>query len=130
MRRLQSRPDEERSIMPTANVTMRVREAAPRVRVIDIEGEITGFSEKEINAAHEEAAEGGVDAVVLNFEGLEYMNSGGIGLLVTTLIRAQRSGHRLMAYGLTDHYCQIFSLTRLDEAIEIFDDESAALAAV
>ena len=37
--------------MPTANVTMRVREAAPRVRVIDIEGEITGFSEKEINAA-------------------------------------------------------------------------------
>lgn len=116
--------------MPTANVTMSVREAAPRVRVIDIEGEITGFSEKEISAAHEEAAEGGVDAVVLNFEGLDYMNSGGIGLLVTTLIRAQRSGHRLMAYGLTDHYCQIFSLTRLDEAIEIFDDEQAALAAV
>jgi anti-sigma B factor antagonist len=116
--------------MPTANVTMTVREAAPKVRVIDITGEITGFTEKEISAAHEEASQGSVDAVVLNFEGLEYMNSGGIGLLVTTLIRAQRSGHRLMAYGLTDHYCQIFSLTRLDEAIEIFDDESSALAAV
>ena len=116
--------------MPTANVTMNVREATDRVRVIDISGEITGFSEKEISNAHEEASEGGVDAVVLNFEGLDYMNSGGIGLLVTTLIRAQRSGHRLMAYGLTDHYCQIFSLTRLDEAIEIFDDETAALAAV
>jgi anti-sigma B factor antagonist len=35
-----------------------------------------------------------------------------------------------MAYGLTDHYRQIFALTRLDEAIEIFDDEAAALAAV
>ncbi len=116
--------------MPTANVTMTVREAAPKVRVIDITGEITGFTEKEISAAHEEASQGAVDAVVLNFEGLEYMNSGGIGLLVTTLIRAQRSGHRLMAYGLTDHYCQIFSLTRLDEAIEIFDDEPSALAAV
>ena len=116
--------------MPTANVTMTVREATPTVRVIDITGEITGFSEKEISAAHDEASQGGVAAVVLNFEGLEYMNSGGIGLLVTTLIRAQRSGHSLMAYGLTDHYCQIFSLTRLDEAIEIFDDESSALAAV
>ena len=116
--------------MPTANVTMTVREATPTVRVIDITGEITGFTEKEISAAHDEASQGGVDAVVLNFEGLEYMNSGGIGLLVTTLIRAQRSGHRLMAYGLTDHYTQIFSLTRLDEAIEIFDDESSALAAV
>ncbi|HSJ85283.1 MAG TPA: STAS domain-containing protein [Acidimicrobiia bacterium] len=116
--------------MPTANVTMTVREATPRVRMIDIVGEITAFSEKEISNAHEEASRGGVDAVVLNFEGLDYMNSGGIGLLVTTLIRAQRSGHRLMAFGLTDHYRQIFSLTRLDEAIEIFDDEKAALDAI
>jgi anti-sigma B factor antagonist len=116
--------------MPTANTTMNVREVTPRVRVIDISGEITAFSEKEISSAHEEAAKGGVEAVVLNFEGLEYMNSGGIGLLVTTLIRAQRNGHRLMAYGLTDHYSQIFSLTRLDEAIEIYDDEAGALAAV
>jgi anti-sigma B factor antagonist len=67
--------------------------------------------------------------VILNFTGLEYMNSGGIGLLVTTLIRAQRSGQTLSAYGLTDHYRQIFSLTRLDEAIGIFDDEPSALAA-
>jgi len=116
--------------MPTANVTMTVRDATPRVRVIDIAGEITSFSEKEISSAHEEAARGGVDAVVLNFEDLEYMNSGGIGLLVTTLIRAQRSGHRLMAYGLTDHYRQIFSLTRLDEAIELYDTEATALGAI
>jgi anti-sigma B factor antagonist len=129
MRRLRLQPGEERE-MPTANVTMTVREATPRVRIIDIVGEITSFSEKEISSAHEEAAGGGVDAVVLNFEGLDYMNSGGIGLLVTTLIRAQRSGHRLMAFGLTDHYRQIFSLTRLDEAIEIFDDEKAALDAI
>ena len=116
--------------MPTANVTMTGRDAAPRVRVIDIEGEITSFSEKEITNAHEEASKGGVDAVVLNFEGLDYMNSGGIGLLVTTLIRAQRNGHRLMAFGLTDHYRQIFSLTRLDEAIEIHDSERSAVEAV
>ena len=115
--------------MPTTNLTMTVREAGDRVRVIDISGEITSFSEPEITSAHEKAAEGGVDAVILNFEGLQYMNSGGIGILVTTLIRAQRSGHRLLAFGLTDHYRQIFSLTRLDEAIEIFDDEAAALNA-
>jgi len=114
----------------TANLTMTVRDAAPGVRVVDISGEITAFSEKEISAAHDEAAAGGVKAVILNFDGLEYMNSGGIGLLVTTLIRAQRSGHRLMAFGLSEHYRQIFSLTRLDEAIEIHDDEAAALAAV
>ena len=115
--------------MTTTNLTMRVRDAGEGVRVIDIEGEITSFSEKEIATAHDEAGDG-ARAVILNFEGLEYMNSGGIGLLVTTLIRAQRTGHTLSAYGLSDHYRQIFALTRLDEAIAIYEDEDAALAAV
>ena len=35
----------------------------------------------------------------------------------------------MLACGLTDHYRQIFELTRLDEAISIHDDEAAALAA-
>lgn len=115
--------------MQTTNLTMNIREVADAVRVIDIHGEITAFSDKEIGEAHDKAGDG-ARAVILNFTGLQYMNSGGIGLLVTTLIRAQRAGHALMAFGLTDHYRQIFSLTRLDEAIAIFDDEKAAIAAV
>lgn len=112
--------------MPTANLTMDIRQVGDGVRVIDIDGEITSFSEKEIASAHEKAGDGAT-AVILNFTDLEYMNSGGIGLLVTTLIRAQRAGHALRAYGLTDHYRQIFSLTRLDEAIGIYDDEETAV---
>jgi anti-sigma B factor antagonist len=66
---------------------------------------------------------------VLNFSGLDYMNSGGIGLLVTLLVRAKRQKQQLLAYGLSDHYRQIFELTRLDDAIGIHDDESTALVA-
>ena len=71
----------------------------------------------------------GAKAVILDFSGLEYMNSGGIGLLVTLLVRAQRGSSRLLATGLSEHYRQILALTRLDEAIEIHDDEAAAIAA-
>ena len=71
----------------------------------------------------------GTRSIVLDFSDLEYMNSGGIGLLVTLLVRAQRGGQGLHAIGLTDHYRQILALTRLDEAIGIHDDEGAALAA-
>jgi anti-sigma B factor antagonist len=112
--------------MGTANLTMDIREVADGVRVIDVAGEITAFSEQEISEAHEKAGNGAT-AVILNFENLDYMNSGGIGLLVTTLIRAQRSGHALRAYGLSDHYRQIFNLTRLDEAIGIYENEAAAV---
>jgi anti-sigma B factor antagonist len=67
--------------------------------------------------------------IVLGFDALEYMNSSGIGLLVTLLVRAQRNHQRILAYGLSDHYRQIFELTRLDEVIAIHDSEAAAMAA-
>jgi anti-sigma B factor antagonist len=115
--------------MPEAKIEMSVRRASPTVSVIDITGEVTAFAEPVLTQAFEEAAGDGVDAVVLNFADMDYMNSGGIGLLVTTLIRANRNNQQMRAFGLTEHYRQILSLTRLDEAIAIFDDESAAVGA-
>jgi len=50
-------------------------------------------------------------------------------MLVTLLVRANRQRQKLLAYGLNEHYRQIFELTRLDEAIGIHADEDAAIAA-
>jgi anti-anti-sigma factor len=97
--------------------------------ILRIVGDVTSASEGDLMAAYGLAVANGATAVVLDFSRLDYMNSGGIGLLVTLLVRAQRSGGRLVATGLSEHYRQIFSLTRLDEAIEITDDEAAAVAA-
>jgi anti-sigma B factor antagonist len=116
--------------MPDAATTFAVREASEEVRVIDIKGDITAASEDVLMDAYGRASEDGVRVIVLSFEGLEYMNSGGIGLLVTLLVRAQRQRQRVLAYGLSDHYRQIFELTRLDEAVGIHDNEDDALAAV
>jgi anti-sigma B factor antagonist len=101
---------------------------AASATILRIHGEITGASEAALMEAYGQAAPG-VRAVVLDFGGLQYMNSGGIGLLVTLLVRAQRAGQRLYAIGLSEHCREILALTRLDEAIDIHDDESAALAA-
>jgi anti-sigma B factor antagonist len=95
--------------------------------ILRISGEITGGSEPALMGAYAQA--GDAKSIVLDFAKLEYMNSGGIGLLVTLLVRTQRAGQRLLAVGLSEHYKQILALTRLDEAIDIHDDEGAALAA-
>jgi anti-sigma B factor antagonist len=116
--------------MTEAKVTMDVRPASDSTSIIDVSGEITSFAENMLMDAYTQASSGGAKSIILNFEGLEYMNSGGIGLLVTMLIRANRQEQTLLAYGLTDHYQQIFELTRLNEAIQIYDNEAEALAAV
>jgi anti-sigma B factor antagonist len=101
---------------------------ATNATILRIHGDVTGDSERALMDAYAQVRPG-VRAVVLDFSDLEYMNSGGIGLLVTLLVRAQRAGQRLHATGLSEHYRQILALTRLDEAIEVHDDERAALAA-
>jgi anti-sigma B factor antagonist len=115
--------------MPQANLTLDVRKHDERVSVIDIRGEMTGYAEDALMAAYNDASSGKTQAIILNFSDLEYMNSSGIGLLVTLLIRVQRQRQQLLAFGLNDHYQQIFALTRLNEAIGIYPDETAALAA-
>ena len=105
-----------------------VRVVRDGMSVIEIGGEITRESEQALQDAYERAARGAT-TIILSFDRLEYMNSSGIGLLVTLLVRAKRNHQRILACGLSDHYRQIFELTRLDEVISIHDSEDDAIAA-
>jgi anti-sigma B factor antagonist len=116
--------------MSNVKVTMNVRMVNKATSVLDIHGEINAFAENVLMDAYTQATSQGAKNIVLNFTGLEYMNSSGIGLLVTLLVRANRQKQRLVACGLTEHYQQIFELTRLNEAITIFQTEAEALAAL
>jgi anti-sigma B factor antagonist len=116
--------------MTQDTAVMEVHLAGDELGVITVRGDVTAGSEDALMDAYTRAAEGSPRAILLDFSALEYMNSGGIGLLVTLLVRANRAKQRLLACGLNDHYRQIFELTRLDEAISIFTNEAEALAAV
>jgi anti-sigma B factor antagonist len=116
--------------MSQAKATLTLRKIDDTFSVINILGEITAAAEKDLMDVYNRATQAGAKVLLLNFSGLDYMNSSGIGLLVTLLIRMKRQGQRLMAYGLSDHYRQIFQLTRLDEAISICTSEQEAMALV
>lgn len=115
--------------MAPVKLDITTRKINAKTSILDIRGEVTGSAESILMAAYAEATAAGAQAIILNFDGLEYMNSSGIGLLVTLLIRIQREKQRLLAFGLSDHYRQIFDLTQLDKAIGIHPTEAAALAA-
>ena len=113
--------------MPKPQVTISVRKVSNATAVLDIQGEVTGFAEDVLMDAYNRASEQGAHIIALNFSRLDYMNSSGIGLLVTLLVRVQRQKQQLRAFGLSEHYQQIFELTRLNEAIGIYDAEALAV---
>jgi anti-sigma B factor antagonist len=115
--------------MSQANLAIDARQVDERTSVLDIRGEVTAAAEEALMAAYATASTVTTRTIVLNFDALEYLNSGGIGMLVTLLVRANRQRQRLLACGLSQHYRQIFELTRLDEAIIIHESETDALAA-
>ena len=97
--------------------------------VIDLEGEIDGFADDSLNAAYSEAEAQAPSAILLNFSDVSYINSTGIALIVGLLARARKSHRRLLTCGLSDHYQEIFRITRLSDFMSIYPDEASALVA-
>ena len=98
------------------------------VPVIDLDGEINAFSEEELNAAYTKATAPQPASVLLNFSGVDYINSTGIALIVGLLAQARKASVRVITFGLSDHYDEVFKITRLSDFMTICPDEKSALA--
>ena len=107
--------------------TASVREMNGMV-VIDLNGEINAFADQELNAAYIRAEAHDTGTIALNFQQVGYINSTGIALIVGLLARARKAGRRMAVYGLSDHYLEIFQITRLADFMNIYSDESSLVA--
>jgi anti-anti-sigma factor len=111
---------------------MTLRELEVKVRqrdglaVIDLTGDVNSSAEAVLDAGYAEAAAAGSD-IALNFAGVDYINSTGIALIVGVLAKARKSGIKVRAFGLSEHYRGIFEITRLSDFMTITDDEDGAL---
>jgi anti-anti-sigma factor len=73
-------------------------------------------------------ADGDPATVVLDFAAVQYINSTGIALIVSVLARARAHGRKVVASGLSDHYREIFDITRLSDFIELFPSLDGAVS--
>ena len=97
------------------------------VAVLALNGELNAAADDELNGAYEQAIAADPKTVLLNFDGVSYINSTGIALIVGLLAEARKSDRKIMACGLSDHYKEIFEITRITDFVSIFDDEHAAV---
>jgi anti-sigma B factor antagonist len=96
--------------------------------IIDLTGEINAFADQELNAIYDQAEASEATTIALNFSNVDYINSTGIALLVGLLAQAMKAHRKMAAYGLTEHYIEIFQITRLADFIKIYPDEASLLA--
>lgn len=96
---------------------------------IDLAGDINAFAEEALNRVYNEAEQLNNPTIVLNFTRVDYINSTGIALIVSLLARARKNHRSLVVCGLSEHYLEIFQITRLADFMTIYPDETSALQA-
>jgi anti-sigma B factor antagonist len=125
--------------MSNAHVSINIRKVDDKTSVIAMTGELSAVDEPALMEAYMQACTANVTApgdatlvfpttIIFNFDELDYLNSSGIGLLITLLLRMRRQRQRMCVVGLSEHIQHVFAVTRLDAAIPIFDTEADALA--
>lgn len=116
--------------MSQATLTLTVRPINIATSIIDIQGDLSANAENALMEAYAQASNATTLVIILNFTGLTYMNSSGIGLIVKLLIHSNRRHQKLLCYGLSEHYQHIFTLTRLSEVLKTYATENEALTAI
>jgi anti-anti-sigma factor len=110
--------------MTTAvEVTVDVRDGAA---TLWLAGDVDREAGAAFDRAYGEAAAAGATSLTLDFAAVPYINSTGIALIVGLLGRARAAGVPVTARRLTDHYREIFEITRLSDFMTI---EAGARAA-
>ena len=95
-----------------------VRQVGNNATII-MSGEINGRADPALDNAYSEAEQLAPETVTLDFTAVDYINSTGIALIVGVLARARAEHRPVSAAGLSDHYREIFTITRLSDFMDI-----------
>jgi anti-anti-sigma factor len=97
------------------------------VAIIDLNGDVTTFSEEKINRAYAQVTSQGAKQILLNFRQNDYINSAGIAILIGIVTEVNRNGQKLAVSGLSQHFQKIFRMVGLAQYAEIYQDEDEAV---
>lgn len=99
------------------------------VTVIDAAGRITlGEGSSTFRDTIKDLTAKGHKKVLLNLGDVSYIDSSGIGELVSGFTTVANSGGSLKLLNLTKRIQDLLQITKLYTVFEVFDDEAAALA--
>lgn len=95
--------------------------------VISARGDVDLYSSPKLREAIVNSARGKVSPIVVNLEGVTYIDSSGVATLVEGLQLSREYGGKLRLVNMSDRVCEVLRLARLDQIFDIHDTEEEAL---
>jgi anti-sigma B factor antagonist len=99
------------------------------VSILDLKGRITlGEGSVQIRDAVYDLIGKGQKSILLNLGDVNYIDSSGLGELVSAFVAAKNRGAELKLLKLTRKIHDLLQLTKLCTVFDIYDDEAVAIA--
>ena len=98
------------------------------VTILDVKGKLTlGAGDEVLKDKINSLVQQGRRKVVLNLEGVPYIDSAGLGEIVRTYTTISRQGGSLKLLNLTKRITDLLSITKLLTVFETYDSEADAV---
>ena len=106
------------------------RSAAAGVTVLDVSGHLVFSGGEESVLRNEVAARIGAGdrRLLVDLSNVTYIDSGGVGSLVTAYLHTIRRGGQLKLVCPNDRVCRVLKITHLTSVLDVFETEAAALS--
>ncbi len=105
-----------------------VKRTVNDVTVLDLKGKMTlGEGDELLKDTINSLLGGGSKKLLLNLEGVPYIDSAGLGEIVRTFTTVSRQGGKLKLLNLTKRIEDLLSITKLLTVFETFDSEADAI---
>lgn len=100
------------------------------ITVLDLSGKITlGEGSVQIRDAVRDVLATGSNRILLNLADVNYIDSSGIGELVSALTAVKNAGGEMKLLNLTKKVKDLLQITKLYTVFDVKDDEAEAVAA-
>jgi anti-sigma B factor antagonist len=106
-----------------------VRKDPSGVVVVGVDGQLIVSNRHELKQKVLDAVEGGARKVLIDFQNTGYIDSSGLGALVSLAKKLREAGGELRLAGLNEDLRTLFELTKLDTLFQIADSADEALRA-
>lgn len=97
------------------------------VAIVSIAGDVTPVTGEAVENAYRQASAAGARKILLRFDGENYINSGGIAILIGITAESRAAGQVIRVTGLSEHFRKIFTMVGLSKYAQIFLTEEEAL---
>jgi anti-sigma B factor antagonist len=98
------------------------------VAVLRFAGDIASTSKDAVLGAYQALPKESTKLILLDFTGVDYINSSGIALVIQLLIEASHAAQTVCAFGLSAHFTKVFTMVGITKYARLFPTEAEALA--